>query len=318
MRAVNRRDLLKAGYTAPFALIESSMAPVMQYTVPRVKLGVFADLAKFEMSKLKDPSPDAMREAMTRVWDTVDNRMGQMTYDNMFMNRTLKDVTMLAVRSMGWNAGDIREIGGGVLDTAKGAKGTGPLITHRNAYIAGLVINTALTGAIYGYMHGHPPQELRDYFQPKNEQGKRVNFPSYIKDIIGAIKDPGHTLSAKLHPLLSVFAQMVNNEDYYHGTIRNREEPVVQQMIELRNYLIQQMVPFGWRKPPKDVITGEGRLEQQLGIIPISDKQPRKQAPSKYSPDYTPRAKGGVDMIGGGSSGSSSGGGLDIFATGEK
>jgi hypothetical protein len=44
--------------------------------------------------------------------------MGQLVYDNLFWNRTVKDLSMASVRSVGWNIGDIRELPGGVKDAA--------------------------------------------------------------------------------------------------------------------------------------------------------------------------------------------------------
>jgi hypothetical protein len=56
---------------------------------------------------------------MPIVEGKVENRMGQMTYDNLFMNRTAKDLAMLTVRSVGWNIGTLREIGGGIGDVVR-------------------------------------------------------------------------------------------------------------------------------------------------------------------------------------------------------
>lgn len=54
------------------------MRPILEYIVPRQKLGVFADMASRELEKL-GPAADAAttREALRKAWDSVDNRMGQ-------------------------------------------------------------------------------------------------------------------------------------------------------------------------------------------------------------------------------------------------
>jgi hypothetical protein len=61
-----------------------------------------------------DATPQQIREAVQRAWDSVDNRMGQLVYDNLFWNRAVKDLAMASVRSVGWNLGSVREMGGGV------------------------------------------------------------------------------------------------------------------------------------------------------------------------------------------------------------
>ena len=44
---------------------------------------------------------------MAKVVDSVDNRLGLLAYDNLFWQRTLKDLGMLSTRALGWNVGTI-------------------------------------------------------------------------------------------------------------------------------------------------------------------------------------------------------------------
>src|SRR5262249_31772952 len=68
---------------APFAAVELVSDVIMKEIVPRQKLGVFADLARFEIARLGAGATDAeVAKAMQDAWDSVDNRMGQMVYDN--------------------------------------------------------------------------------------------------------------------------------------------------------------------------------------------------------------------------------------------
>jgi hypothetical protein len=41
-----------------------------------------------------------------------------MVYDNLFWNKAGKDIAFLCVRSVGWNLGTFRELGGAVFDAA--------------------------------------------------------------------------------------------------------------------------------------------------------------------------------------------------------
>ena len=153
-------------------VIEKLAAPIMEWLVPRQKLGVFADLARYELERLgPDATPEQIREAMRKAWDSVDNRMGQLVYDNLFWKKTIKDIGMISVRSLGWNLGTFREVGGGIKDvisqTAKTVAGkrTSPFITHRMAYIIALPVLVGLYGAIMCYLYtGHGPEESKDYF----------------------------------------------------------------------------------------------------------------------------------------------------------
>ena len=142
-------------WRAPFAAMEQLSKPLMEYLVPRQKLGVAADLMRKEMEKLgPDAKPEEMRAAFGKVWDSVDNRMGQLVYDNLFWKKTVKDLAMASVRSVGWDLGTLRELGGGVKDTAAFLKDTldpkaKAEFTHRMAYMIAL---PTMTGIIGGHL----------------------------------------------------------------------------------------------------------------------------------------------------------------------
>jgi hypothetical protein len=80
------------------------------------------------------PPPTPVREAFAGACDSVDNRMGQLVYDNLFWDRTLKDLMMISVQSVGWNLGTLRELGGAAVDlgsyirdmSGNGGGGSGP------------------------------------------------------------------------------------------------------------------------------------------------------------------------------------------------
>lgn len=110
-------------WRAPLAALEQTSKPIMEYVVPRQKLGVAADMIKKELERMPaNATHEDLRKVMGKVWDSVDNRMGQMVYDNLFWNKTAKDLATASVRSVGWNLGTLRELGGGVLDTAAFAR----------------------------------------------------------------------------------------------------------------------------------------------------------------------------------------------------
>ena len=78
---------------APFALLEQTAKPMMEYMIPRLKLGVFHGMAANELERLgPGATVEQTRAAMASVWDSVDNRMGQLIYDNLFWHRTFKDL----------------------------------------------------------------------------------------------------------------------------------------------------------------------------------------------------------------------------------
>jgi hypothetical protein len=267
----------------PMVITEASSKPILEWIVPRQKLGVFSDMMKMEMENNPNMTHEEMRQIAQRAWDSVDNRMGQLVYDNLFWNRTFKDLLMASVRSVGWNLGTIREIGGGVKDYAQATKdilsGKKTEFTPRMGYVSALPIVAGLFGAIYQYLRtGKGPEELKDYYFPKtggvdaNGDPNRIAPPTYMKDVYHYTKEPVRTVTNKLNPLLSIMAQMFNNKDYYGVTIRNQEDKVVQQALSEAMFTIKQMEPFGFRNMRNQAATGNRSLldtiQPWIGITP--------------------------------------------------
>ncbi len=233
-------------------------APVMDYMVPRAKLGVFSNLSGDWLRRNPNASQMEFRAAMTEIWDSVDNRLGQMVYDNVFWNKTGKDLAFLAVRSVGWNLGTVRELGGGAVDTATAAyrmmTGADPQLTHRMAYAFSLPYVVGLEGAMLTYVAtGHPPLELMDYFFPPTggttQSGlpERVNLPSYLKDAVEFNAAPFQTLMNKTHPLFEIAQELYKNRDYYGALIADPLKPGGGQLVDWLRYFGGAVEPFSLR-----------------------------------------------------------------------
>lgn len=246
---------VKGTLNAPFALVEQLMKPIMSYIVPRQKLGVFAEMAKRELLALgPNVSPEDVREAMRKCWDSVDNRMGQVVYDNLFYNRALKDVSLLTFRAYGWQLGKAREGGGGAYDAWRYAKdisgGKRPDFSHRMAYVMALPLLVGVLGYLVTRLFTHSKPKGMDYFMPRiggvdaNGNPLRVNFPSYIKDVIAYQKHPAESFGHSLNPLASSIWDLLENRNFYDVRIRNEDDPIWKQGSEVAEWAVKEMVPF--------------------------------------------------------------------------
>lgn len=279
VRAFREGNYLGAAVRGPFAAMEAAATPIMKWIVPRQKMGIFADMAKRELGKLgPDADRDQVRAVMGKAWDSVDNRMGQMVYDNLFWNKTAKDLGMASIRSLGWNLGTLRELGGGVLDSIMAGKkllsGKRPEVTYRMAYVASLPIVTGMLGAMMQYLWtGKGPQSLHDYYYPKtgekDDEGKdkRVALPSYMKDVYAYMHSPGQTLLHKLHPDIGLMADMLQNKDFYGTEIRHPDDPAMKQILDVASYVGKQFIPFGVRNAI-DSGNKAGKILPFIGVTP--------------------------------------------------
>jgi hypothetical protein len=264
MAALRAFNLPGALVRLPFAAMEQAARPIMEYVVPRQKLGVFADLAAYELKRLgPNADPEHVQAALARAWDSVDNRLGQMTYDNLFWHKVIKDLAMVSVRSVGWNVGTIRELAGAGVDTMKllsgGGNGVPKLrqnkngsygpgverereLTLRMSYAIALPLLLGLIGAVYYYLrHGRAPKELRDYFVLDGYLP-----PSYMKDVFAWIHDPVGTARGKIYPLVDAILQMLGNKDFHHHKIRNPHHSLVKQAEEMAVWALKVFKPIAY------------------------------------------------------------------------
>jgi hypothetical protein len=282
-RKALREGRPSAAIQGPLALIEQASRPMMEVYIPRMKLGVMADMARYELSKLPAGADRAqMRDVMGKVVDSVDNRMGQLIYDNLFWNKSLKDMGTILTRSMGWNLGTFRELGGGIRDLGKVPvdllNGRNPKLTHAASYTLALPFVTGIMGAAMNFMYtGHGPRSLPDFFHIPTGQldadgnEKKVELATYMRDLGSWFKhllkgDPVGWLSqdiprtaiSKTHPLLAAVSQMANNRDFYYHPIRNENDPQVEQVKQLGTYIAEQFLPFSIRNM-QELTEGKGR-----------------------------------------------------------
>ncbi len=256
----------------------------MEFWVPRLKMAAYLDLAAMELKTL-GPEPDLteVRRVLGQAWDSIDNRFGQLRYDNLFWHNALKDLGMASVRALGWNVGTIREMFGVVpaqlkqLGLTGGGGGKPPRRTvhtgtnaegepeyrqipesrlHRKtAWFVSMVFMYGLAGAVLMYLTtGKRPKELRDYFFPESgeldAQGHpmRVSIAGYFKDLYAVTHDFPRSLfttaTHKIHPLLSLLADVLTNEDFFGTEIRNPDDPWVQQLGEVLRFVVKEYRPI--------------------------------------------------------------------------
>jgi len=254
-------------------VLQTTTEPLMGWLVPRAKLGVFYGMAEDFSRQNPHATPEETAKALIKAWDSVDNRLGQLVYDNLFWSKTLKDTAFIATRSVGWNVGTVREIGGAAVDTARMAKEVAtlgkPEWTRRMSYALALPLVVAPYGALITYLNtGAAPQDKMDYFFPPDGKGGRLSLPTYAKDVLEWVHAPFQTAVNKTHPLLSTLNQLRTNRDFYGGIIKAPDENAA---TAYGNFLAGQVLPFSYRGSQRLGAQGASPLEQALafwGITP--------------------------------------------------
>jgi hypothetical protein len=266
-KAVNalRNGAIGEGLSSiPGAIIDLTTRPVMEHWVPRMKIGAFYSMAHniLDSSQKEGWTQDETRARVQKAWDSIDNRFGQMVYDNLFWNKALTNALQLATRSVGWNFGDIRELGGAGTDTIregnKALHGEKPEVTDRMGFALALPLYTSLLGGVLTYLWtGQKPDTWKDYFYPKRSDGTRTSIPGYMKDVFAFAHSPEQTTLNKLGPIWDMTAEAINNRDFYGTEIRHQDDNPVKQFLEVAKWAGKEMAPFSF--------TGADKLLQREG-----------------------------------------------------
>lgn len=291
-------NYLGALVRAPLAAVEATMRPLFSYYIPRLKVGAFRELYASELTRLSQDIQDGkitQAEVARNTWNNIDNRMGELNYDNLFWDRNLKSALMLTFRAVGWNLGTVRELGGGLMqDTPKEFKKlfTGNAkdfnFTPKMSYTLALFLLTGTLGAVYQYLHtGQKPQSVKDLYYPKNgakdKSGEdyRVEFPTYLKDLYQYTHNPVQTVFNKTAPELSILINLLQNKDFYGDYIRNTNDNLGTQAKQTALFLATQLTPFTFQNLGQ-LNAGQAGTEQKVeaffGII----KAPKEVIQSVY------------------------------------
>lgn len=296
------------------AVVESLSIPVMEWYVPRIKLGVYLDRIERRLDDLPgDPTFETLQRICTEESDHVDNAFGEMVKDNLHWSRILRDVLQVAMLSPTWNLGSVRGFSGGVSDLKRlmpsqrrqyeytddaGVKHTvsEPMISVRTAWAIGVLVMLAYTSNLYQIAHGAgPTKNLKDLFHPRNGRmnpngtPERRTMPGYGKDLYSFFQDPPksmvETMGHKMAPMLRTVLDIVHNEDYFGTEIRNPDDPLRTQAKQLMEYLfLEQARPITVQNILRDMDRGatvDDIIEGLFGIGHASSAVSRTQAEEK-------------------------------------
>lgn len=264
-------------------LLDTVASPLFDKYIPTIKAGAFYDNMADWLRAHPNASVAEQKAAARTVWDSIDNRFGELVQDNLFWNKTGKQVAQVLTLSPTWNIGTVREIGGGVKDIAAG-KG----LTERAKYVMALPIVTGLTGSILQYLRtGQAPDDktLLGLYKTggTNYDGsdERAMVPGYMKDVLGYSRDPLGEVGNKMNPALSLGVDLMRNKDYRGLPIANptNEGTFGERMLERGQYIGEQALPISigqfLHRKEGGAITP---LEQSLGVraAPMIEQNPER------------------------------------------
>lgn len=288
-RGANIRSFGEARFAAKQIgrIMDTVAAPLFESYTPSVKNGAFRENLATWLQHNPNATQAEIDHAARQLWDTIDDRFGEMVQDNMFMNKFGKQLGMLLLRSWSWAVGqDARMLGGATRDFArapfKAVTGTGPNDTRWTqkmdmAIAMPLVYGTA--SAIYQYLKtGESPRDLQDLKAPRTGgvdastgQPERLIIPGPEKDVFGFTEHPLTEALGKMGTGPRQLGQLAMNEDYRGDPIYpegGQDTPPA--ILEIAKYLGSDLFPIMVKQLYQGRKTGSklNVVESALGVHP--------------------------------------------------
>lgn len=265
-------------------VMDTVAQPIFEAYIPKIKNAAFYE----NMAAWLKQHPSAPREeqvnAARQVWDSVDNRFGELVQDNIFINKVIKQIGMLSLRSWSWTVGGVvRELGGAVRDIArtpfKKPTGTGPQEgkwTQKMDYAIALPVVYGTLSAIYQALKtGKPPESIHDLLAPKTGgadastgEPERLMMPGYMKDVFGFIEHPVDEITNKVATAPKMAGQLITNQDWRGDPIFPPDPSAPEWLKAFWNYASQNVGPISARSIAKGQKAGSNLStpETLLGV----------------------------------------------------
>lgn len=258
--------------------------PLFDKYIPKMKNGAFYENMSGWLKAHPNATADEQVKAARNIWDSVDNRFGEMVQDNIFWDKTMKQAALLSLRSFSWTlGGPIREIGGGIRDIGRSA--TGKEWTSKASYAVALPFTFGTLNAVYQFMKtGESPQGMQDLLAPRTGgtdartgHPERIMMPGYMKDVFGFALHPVQEAKNKIATAPRLVGETLSLSDGKGGTNwrgdpiisppREGEQNAPRWLKEYLAYLLENLGPISLRNAAKGAKEGSnlGSIEQVLG-----------------------------------------------------
>jgi len=272
---LNSKNYIGAALRSIPAVSQWMMKPLFESYIPSLKRAVFfkefanelqARQADLTVGKITRP------ELARNVWNFVENRFGEMSFDNLWWNRTMKSGLQMGVRSVTWKLGNIRAYGKAAVGQSTELlsalkQGRMPKLTQEMAWVWGLGAVTAAMAGIAQYAFtGKYPEDWKDLVYPQiDKQGGRLSLPTYMRDLFSATHSPVKYATSSMSGMIGRFVDILNNKDFYGVQIHDPSENILFQRVDDLIHLAP--MPFSIQSMQRMKQEGESPSRQIAGFL---------------------------------------------------
>jgi hypothetical protein len=273
--ALSANNYIGAAIRSIPALNEMLMKPMFEVYIPRLKIGMF--LKEYSNALVENDSAIhagtmTKPELARRTWDFVEDRLGEMNFDNLFWDRSFKSSLQILIRSVTWKLGNVR--GFGKAFTEQGRELWDAAMTRRIPKLApemawawGVVATATTIGSIINYTAtGELPQDTKDMVYPRiDKEGNRVSVPTYLRDAFHLMHKPVGWMTSSTSGWIGRFLEVVKNKDFYGSEIHDPDEDWATQSWDSLVHMVP--LPFGVQSMKAMREKGEPIKTQAAGFL---------------------------------------------------
>lgn len=286
--SMKKKQYIRALFKTIPAMNEKLMTPLFETYIPRLKIGLFfKDMSQnLSQNEAKLLSGEVTRPQLARQsWNRVENKFGEMNFDNLFWDRTFKTSMQLAFRSITWKLGTARSLGTAAMGqseeimksilAAKNGKAYIPRLNPDMAWLIGVLTTTGvISSAIQTALTGQEPQSLKDFMYPRtgdkdiNGNEVRLSVPTYLKDAVHLFKSPVKYFTNGSSFVLNSALNYLQNKDYFGDMIYNPDDPkTIQAMQVAKSFVPKPFAVQNLLKLNEAAVKDETKILNFLGFV---------------------------------------------------
>lgn len=279
--AAGKDNYIGAALRAIPALNEIVMSPLFDHYIPAMKVGMFMKefplvLKEQEASIVSGKTTRA--EVARKTVDFIDDRLGEMNFDNLFWNRTFKTSMQLMLRSVTWKLGNLRAMGGAPIEQAMefynaAKEKRAPNLSPKLAWVLGLAtMQTALSTVTQYMFTGTYPSSIKDLIAPrlsKEDDKQRMILPTYVKDVMHLkYKGPVDYATSSLSGDISKLGDIWSNSDFQKYQIYNPNDDVLDKAKDIGEYVLPK--PISISSLQKSIKEGDSYPQMAMSFFGLN------------------------------------------------
>ena len=210
------------------AAMQTIAAPLFEKYIPRLKNAAVYETLHDWMEMHPNASYDEQVAEARNIVDAMDDRFGEMIQDNIFWNKTMKQLSQLALRSYSWDMGTIRLLGG-LRDLAQGK------MTQKATYALAMPIVAGTMAAVY--------MKLKTGKNP--EQWSDLVFPQTGGTTAGSAPDRSQQYYTRKGPPVPQKARLAGYEGDYAGWIHDPRQEALNKLATGPRLILQPLLSGG-------------------------------------------------------------------------